>query len=160
MTQAKTRKVSLVNRLILWGISQTDVTKRISITTFKGTPILRRYCFFMDDEYMHKGQIRNKLPWWCPFNLLLHCWRAKSGSEEFHDHPRWSITILLRGKIIEKTPWSLRFLRPGSVVFRSRKAIHAFYLAPEFRGKTWTLFIVGRRKHPQNTYTVHPQKAT
>jgi hypothetical protein len=40
------------------------------------------------------------------------------------------------------------------VVIRSRKAIHSFEVSAGYRGKTWTLFIVGRRKHRQNTYEV------
>lgn len=71
-----------------------------------------------------------------------------------HDHPRWSVTICLRGEIIERTPWGERTLRPGSVVLRSRKAIHAFRLPNGRRGKTWTLFIVGRRNYRQNTYAI------
>ena len=45
-------------------------------------------------------------------------------------------------------------LQPGSIVIRSRKAIHAFRVPKEHHGKTWTLFIVGRRNHRQNTYVV------
>lgn len=75
--------------------------------------------------------------------------------EAFHDHPRWSVTICLKGRIIERTPWGERELRPGSIVFRSRKAIHAFEL-PDQEGEVWTLFIVGRRNHRQNGYVVKP----
>jgi hypothetical protein len=46
---------------------------------------------------------------------------------------------------------------PGSIVFRSRKAIHAFRVPRETRGKSWTLFIVGRRNHPQNQYLIRPK---
>jgi hypothetical protein len=37
---------------------------------------------------------------------------------------------------------------------RSRKYIHAFSIPEGYSGKTWTLFIVGRRNHRQNTYVV------
>ena len=99
----------------------------------------------------------NRPPWWRPFNAFLHCWRPKHEGEEFHDHPRWSITICLRGQLIERTPWAARTLTPGSVVIRSRKAIHGFYVAPENRGRTWTLFVVGRRNHRQNRYAIKLQ---
>ena len=100
---------------------------------------------------------RNRPPWYRPFNAFLHCWRPTHNGEEFHDHPRWSITICLRGQLIEDTPWSSRLLTPGSVVFRSRKAIHSFRIAKEFCGKTWTIFVVGPRNHRQNRYTITKQ---
>ncbi len=71
-----------------------------------------------------------------------------------HDHPRWSITICLRGRLIEHTPWGAHVLSPGVIVVRSRKAIHEFEVPIGFRGKTWTLFIVGRRNYRQNTYRI------
>jgi len=96
----------------------------------------------------------NRPPFWRPFNAFLHCWRPEHDGEEFHDHPRWSITICLRGRLIERTPWATRILTPGSVVIRSRKAIHAFQCPKEHHGKTWTIFIVGRRNHRQNRYSI------
>lgn len=107
------------------------------------------------DEYPNRP---GELPWWRPFNAFLHCWcPAPELRESVHDHPRWSITICLRGRIIERTPWRERLLKPGSIVFRSHKAIHSFEVPAGYRGKTWTLFIVGRRKHRQNTYVVTAQ---
>lgn len=96
----------------------------------------------------------NRPPWYRPFNAFLHCWRPTHNGEEFHDHPRWSITVCLRGKLIERTPWGERTLTPGSIVIRSRKAIHAFSVPHGYRGRTWTLFIVGRRNHRQNRYSI------
>lgn len=99
-----------------------------------------------------------RLPWWLPINAFVHCWRPRIDSREaWHDHPRWSITLCLRGRIIERTPWSERALTPGSFVFRTHRCIHSFEVPNEFRGKTWTLFIVGRRKHRQNKFVVMPQ---
>jgi quercetin dioxygenase-like cupin family protein len=93
-----------------------------------------------------------------PANVFLHRWNPEPGTREgFHDHPRWSITICLKGRITEITPWGRQELRPGSVVIRSRKAIHAFEVGEDHKGETYTLFIVGRRKHRQNTYIVTPR---
>jgi hypothetical protein len=134
-----------------------------SVVTFAGDFLFHRFEVLWPDEYrirMAEGTERmiNKRPWWAPFNVLLHCWRPTPDAREaMHDHPRWSITVCLRGKIIEHTPWGSRTLTPGSVVFRSRKAIHAFEVPKGYSGKTWTLFIVGRRKHRQNTYQVNPK---
>lgn len=93
-------------------------------------------------------------PWWRPFNILLHCWFAHDDGDTMHDHPRWSITICLKGRLFERTPWGERVLTPGAVVLRGHKFIHGFRCLPVDSGRTWTLFIVGRRNRPQNTYVV------
>lgn len=117
--------------------------------------IFRRYCPLWPDEWVaNDGTHYDRPPWWRPFNIFLHRWEAEH-RDEMHDHPRWSITICLKGRIIEKTPWGQRTLTPGSVVFRSRKAIHSFEL-PSSEGETWTMFIVGRRNHRQNGFIVMP----
>lgn len=143
---------SIANRFIVWA--KRRARHHVRVVTFGGSLLFWRYEPFWPDEW---GK-HNRLPWWRPFNALLHCWRPEAEQREaMHDHPRWSITICLRGKIIERTPWGERTLTPGSVVIRSRKAIHSFEVPVGYRGKTWTLFIVGRRKHRQNTYQVVPR---
>lgn len=135
---------------ILWAIRHRH-GRGYPVVTFGGSHLFRRFEFLWPDEYGG----RHRLPWWRPVNALLHCWSpAANQREAMHDHPRWSITVCLRGRIIERTPWGERVLTPGSIVIRSRKAIHSFEVPAGFRGKTWTLFIVGRRKHRQNTYEV------
>lgn len=134
--------------MINWLINRVRRGAFTSVVTFEGDPLFLRYQPFWPDEW--KGYARP--PWYRPFNILFHDW--KSGHREaFHDHPRWSITVCLKGKIIEHTPWGSRTLRPGSIVVRSRKYIHAFEL-PEDAGETWTMFIVGRRNHCQNSFTI------
>lgn len=138
------------------------------VVTFERAPLFDRYEFLRDDEWPDTWYDRlkasepdakrpNRLPWWMPFNAFLHHWKLGPDTpESFHDHPRWSITICLKGQIIERTPWGERLLRSGSMVFRSRKYIHAFEIPPGF-GEVWTLFIVGRRKHRQNSFLVTPR---
>lgn len=111
--------------------------------------IASRYTPFWEDEW----EGGDRPPWYRPFNILLHCW-VKGDQGLLHDHPRWSVTIVLRGEAIEQTPWGEKTLKPGSFVFRSRKYIHKFIPAPGHECKTWTLFIVGRRNHPQNYYKI------
>ena len=148
--------MTLVRQFIVWAVRRTEFFNRVPVVTFGDKPLFKRFAFLWPDERAHgDGEHRHRPPLWRPFNVLLHCWRPAPGCEEaMHDHPRWSITICLQGKIVEMTPWGERTLTPGSVVIRSRKAIHAFHVPAEFRGKTWTLFIVGRRNHRQNSYTV------
>jgi hypothetical protein len=128
------------------------------VVTFDDRHLFDRFAPFWPDEYIHQGKHHFRPPWWRPFNILLHCWDLKDGvAEELHDHPRWSVTVCLAGRIVEVTPWGERLLKPGSIVFRTRKAIHAFRAPEGYAGETWTLFIVGRRNHQQNTYVVTPQ---
>lgn len=130
------------------------------VVTFDDKFLFHRFEPFWPDEYISKetGKHWNRPPWFRPFNALLHRWAPEPGTREnYHDHPRWSITICLRGKMIEHTPWGDNELTPGSIVIRSRKYIHAFSIPKDYSGKTWTLFIVGRRNHRQNGYVITPQ---
>jgi hypothetical protein len=146
---ARAISTRVIRRFILWALRRAGAG--YSVVTFGGSHLFRRFEFLWPDEYGGT----NRLPWWRPFNALLHCWApAVNQREAMHDHPRWSISVCLRGRIIERTPWNERLLTPGSIVFRSRKAIHSFEVPAGFRGKTWTLFIVGPRKYRQNTYQV------
>lgn len=148
---------------ILWAIRRTR--RPLPVITFAGDALFTRYEFLWPDEWddsMCEGQPGsgrpNRPPWWRPFNAFVHRWCPKENLREAtHDHPRWSVTVCLRGRIIERTPWRERLLKPGSIVMRSHKAIHSFEVPKGYRGKTWTLFIVGRRNHRQNTYEVTPQ---
>lgn len=119
-----------------------------------------RFAPFWYDEWVSikdgQRKVWNALPRWRPFNALLHQWLPEPGiRESWHDHPRWSITVCLAGTLIEHTPWGDNVLTAGSIIFRSHKYIHAFSV-PE-GSKPWTLFIVGRRKHRQNSYVVTPR---
>lgn len=151
--------VRLVDRFISWASRGAPECR---VVTFDGKFLFDRYAPFREDEWpdTHWDRIRTPrrpgaLPWWMPFNAFVHRWAPNPGTREgFHDHPRWSITICLKGRMREITPWATRELRPGSVVVRSRKSIHAFEVPVEHHGETWTLFIVGRRKHRQNTYVI------
>lgn len=129
------------------------------VVTFEDKFLFWRFEPFWPDEWVGKeGVHHDRPPWWRPFNALLHNWAPEPGTREgWHDHPRWSVTVCLRGRMTEHTPWGDKQLQAGAIVIRSRKAIHAFSIPEGFSGKTWTLFIVGRRNHRQNSYTVSPR---
>jgi len=142
-----------IHRLLKWAVDRAVYSEELIDSNDK--VITQRYCPFWRDEYADdKGIHQCRPPWYRPFNILLHCWQ-NSDEGSMHDHPRWSITILLAGKAIEHNPWGKRELIPGSIVVRSRKAIHRIEIPPEFIGITWSLFIVGRRNHLQNYYKVN-----
>jgi hypothetical protein len=129
------------------NLTQWDEVER------KHQKVAVRYAPFWHDE-IQGAWVAYPLPWYRPFNILLHHWQTHDDSVFMHDHPRWSLTICLRGQITEKTPWREKVLRPGSIVFRSHKYIHGFRVDKKHSCKTWTLFIVGRRRYCQNTYKV------
>lgn len=168
---------SLVDAFIRWAVNRAPHAQ--GVVTFEGAHLFDRYEFIRKDEWpdswwdehrlrhekaMAEGRTvegydfrkrPNALPWWLPFNAFVHRWNTADGvAESFHDHPRWTITVCLKGRIIERTPWGERLLKAGSLVIRSRKAIHAFKTADAYAGEVWTLFIVGRRKARQNTYVI------
>lgn len=154
--------MTLIDRFIAWAKRRACHAQ--PVVTFEGEPLFDRYEFLRSDEWpdslwdKHRDRypVRpHRLPWWMPFNAFVHHWKLGPDTpESFHDHPRWSITVCLKGQIIERTPWGERLLKPGSIVFRSRKAIHAFEVPAGQSAEPWTLFIVGRRKHRQNSYAV------
>lgn len=146
----------MIRRFIVWAVRRTNYSSRYRVVSFTGAPLFKRFAFLWPDEFVTDyGQHFDRPPWYRPFNVLLHCWQHPHGSSEgFHDHPRWSVTVCLKGKIVERTPWGERKLVPGSVVFRSRKTIHAFSIPNGYAGKTWTLFLVGRRNHQQHNFSI------
>jgi hypothetical protein len=142
-----------VDRFIAWAQTREPHPLRVVRHEDRGL-LLHRYQPFWPDEWVgSQGAHFARPPWWRPFNILLHQW-VGAHNEEMHDHPRWSVTVVLRGMIVEHTPWGSRVLKPGSIVVRSRKYIHAFEIVPG--AEPWTLFIVGRRNHKQNGFLVKP----
>lgn len=154
----------LLMRLVRWVRHPSRRWQKVDVVTFDGGFLFTRYEPFWRDEYENSASKRGERPnpyrppWWRPFNILLHRWCPAPGTREgWHDHPRWSVTLCMRGKLVEHTPWGDKVLTPGSIVVRSHKYIHAFSVPEGYAGKTWTLFIVGRRNHRQNSYTVRPR---
>jgi len=142
----------ILNKFILFCLARKGIVQNI-IDENDEVSIKRHMPFGYDEFIDAQGRVRRPLKWYRPAGFLIHRW-LKSDGAAFHDHPRWSITICLRGEMTEVTPWNRKILKPGSVVIRSRKAIHRFEIEPKFKGKTWTLFIVGRRRHKQNYYFI------
>lgn len=116
----------------------------------KGDKNTRRWWIFRPDEWWddRRGQ-NNALPWWRPFNVFLHRWDG-SDTGHPHNHPRWTITIVLRGGFMEQTQTREFWRTPGSVVFRRASYIHRVIVPKRLHRKTYTLFIVGRRTWKQS----------
>jgi hypothetical protein len=113
----------------------------------------RRYTILWFDEFWDENLgLVNRRPWYAPFNAFLHCWQH-GDTGLMHDHPRWSITIVLKGCLKEQTPAKDKWLTPGSIVIRGPGYVHRIVVPERYKGRTWTLFIVGRRVYRQHYYT-------
>ena len=146
----------LVSCFIIWA--RRRAPRRVRVASWHRHENRRefnfsRFEFLWPDEPWRENIPGKFLPWWRPFNVLLHCWAPKCKIEEFHSHPRWTITIVIRGKLFERRPnGTEKALTPGSIVVRSHKSVHAFRIPEGYSGKTWTIFICGRRRHGQTFY--------
>lgn len=95
-----------------------------------------------DRPYMLRWYLIPRNRW---FNVYLHKIVRDDDDRALHDHPWWSVSLLLRGKYIEVTPAGLgvmyRHYGLGSVIIRRPTHRHRLEL-PE--GKpAWTLFFTG-----------------
>ena len=142
----------MINKLI----NKLSKSASINIIDSDNRTSFIRYMFFRDEEFTHDGILYNKLPWYSPFNMFLHHW-IRTENDTFHSHPRWSITIVLKGKLIEQSLISdkngthviNKTLKPFSIVIRNHKHTHNFYIIGK---EAWTIFIVGRHKHKSYYY--------
>jgi len=76
------------------------------------------------------------------FNIYLHQFLDSDDDRALHDHPWVSVSILLKGELIEHLPNGDRqMIRRGRVIYRSPTYLHRIEL-PENQSAT-TLFITG-----------------
>lgn len=79
-------------------------------------------------------------PW---FSLRLHHFLRPDDMRSLHDHPWWFVTLVLRGRYIDRAEIDGTavedHLRPGSVRFRPSHHRHAVDTAG-----CWTLVLTGR----------------
>jgi hypothetical protein len=101
----------------------------------------------VDDPYLLRWYLTKRLPDRC--RLYLHKFVRDDDDRALHDHPAWSVSIILRGGYIEHLPGGIAKRRhPGMVVWRKAEQAHRVEL---FRGKrgrvipAWTLFIFGAK---------------
>lgn len=98
---------------------------------------MRKPDFIIGDNYMHRWFIipRNKY-----FNIYLHKIMKNDDDRALHDHPWWSISILLKGKLKEVLKATVRYPRRFIPLLRSAKLAHRLEIV---EGPAWTLFITG-----------------
>lgn len=74
-------------------------------------------------------------------NVYLHKFCRDDDDRALHDHPWPSMSLCLKGRIVEETRTGRRLIGIGSVVFRRATFAHRVEL-PGGR-PAWTLFITG-----------------
>jgi len=91
------------------------------------------------EKYLHRWYVipRNRL-----FNIYLHKFYASDEDRALHDHPWWSMSVLLRGEVIEHQFNKVRIIPRWLPVFRSAKFAHRLELV---KGPITTVFITGPR---------------
>lgn len=80
------------------------------------------------------------------FNIYLHKIVRDDDDRALHDHPWWSLSLLLKGEIIEVDNNGWHFYKRLKIRFRKAEYCHRLMLP--YRGHekpAWTLFITGPR---------------
>ena len=96
-------------------------------------------------QYLHRWHLipRNRF---C--NLYLHRFLASDDDRALHDHPWYSLSLILRGRYLEifraggEGPVLDRICRAGRLYLRRAKTAHRIALI-EGGGEVWTLFLTG-----------------
>jgi len=117
-------------------------------------PYLNRYYILFPDSVKRE---RTDIP----FNVFLHQFMKSDDDYAWHDHPwDWYFTLILKGGYWEHTPAGTKWRGPGTFKFIKMKTRHfddfqpenglgpsndAHWLEVPNPGKTWTLFIRGRK---------------
>ena len=92
------------------------------------------------DNYLHRWYIipRNRF-----FNIYVHHIMKSDDDRALHDHPWWSVSFKLWGRMYEILPTKFRTPRLFVPIVRSPRMAHRLVILP---GEScWTLFITGPR---------------
>ena len=93
-------------------------------------------------EYLHRWHIIPKNRF---LNMYLHRFNQPDASPHTHDHPWWSLTLVLKGWYVEEVRGGYeKQIRPLRLRFRSAKLAHR--VAAVSPQGCWTLFVMGRKK--------------
>ena len=87
---------------------------------------------------------------WC--NVYLHKFGRSDDDRALHDHPWYSVSLLLKGELLEHSFNRKRHIPWLWPVCRSAKFAHRLELV---KGPVWTLFITGPRIRKWGFYAPH-----
>ena len=92
---------------------------------------------FQIPGYLNRWHLIPRNKW---FNIYLHQFIGPDPSEYLHDHPWWSMSIVLRGKYLEQGARWLSLLE-GRIIVREPSDSHIIF--GPYISECWTLFITG-----------------
>lgn len=128
-------------RRLMAGLAKRTVSKRPADFVIGGA----------DNPYMYRWWIIPRNRW---FNVYLHRVVKDDDDRALHDHPFWSLSLCLEGRLGEiyalgvddlgVVGEAVRFVRPGDLVWRRSRFAHRLLLPPR-EPEAWTLFITGPR---------------
>jgi hypothetical protein len=75
--------------------------------------------------------------------LRVHHFFRSDDKRNFHDHPWWFLTLVVRGGYTDVSPDGEDHLTPGKVRFRRAHHRHTVATDP---GGVWTIVLTGRKK--------------
>lgn len=93
----------------------------------------------IDGDYLHRWYVipRNRF-----FNIYLHKFGRSDDDRALHDHPWYSVSLLLKGEFLEHSFKGRRHIPWLLPVFRTAKFAHRLEIV---KGPVWTIFITGPR---------------
>lgn len=98
--------------------------------------------FVIGDDYLLRWYVIPRNP--C-FNVYLHEYHRSDDDRALHDHPWWSLSWLLNGRLVEHDGRGQRTMNAGKWRLRSARYSHRLEVPPFYRGDTVTLFLTGPR---------------
>jgi hypothetical protein len=102
--------------------------------------------FVIGDDYLRRWWLIPRNP---ILNVYAHHFTRSDDDRALHDHPWWSISIVLSGVYFDHAPGgAVRVVWPGDIVIRSARTAHRVELmrGPEnVERPAHTLFITGPR---------------
>ena len=112
--------------------------KRIIYDRDNLRPYMYRYYLLFRDK-IKEDQTAEKLP----FNIMLHK-ICLSDPDDFHDHPWWYATLILKGGYWEVTPEGRFWRGAGHFRIRGPHSLHRIEIGTNSSG-SWSLFFCGPR---------------
>lgn len=93
--------------------------------------------FIVGEQYLERWYVipRNRF-----LNIYLHKFTGDDDDRALHDHPWWSLSILLKGELKEHSFKGVRLIPRWWPVIRSAKFAHRLELV---KGPVWTVFVTG-----------------
>ena len=77
------------------------------------------------------------------FNIYLHQFMRDDEDRALHDHPWYSLSLMLRGAVYEFSKDSIKKIVRGQWTWRTPQFAHRLAIPEQHRANTWTLFITG-----------------